>query len=51
MIEITIKIGQRQSLTNTGEHQQSGFYDDRERDRDSDDLILSLGWQPSEICG
>ncbi|MGK7882798.1 MAG: type IV pilin protein [Crocosphaera sp.] len=31
-------------------HQQAGFYNDRERDSDSDDLYLSLGLQPSEVC-
>ena len=53
VVKITFlgKDGQRQSLVRKGEHQQAGFYDDRDRDRDSDDLILSLGWQPSEVCG
>ncbi|WP_107666972.1 type II secretion system protein [Cyanothece sp. BG0011] len=40
----------RQSPVNGSLHHQPGFYEDRERDRNSDDLTLSLGWQPSEVC-
>ncbi len=40
----------RQSRVDSNEHHQAGFYNDRERDRNSDDLILSLGWQPPEAC-
>lgn len=40
----------RQSPVNHSLHHQPGFYEDRERDRNSDDLILSLGWQPPEVC-
>ncbi|EAZ92470.1 type II secretion system protein [Crocosphaera chwakensis] len=40
----------RQSPVNGSLHHQPGFYNDRERDRNSDDLILSLGWQPREVC-
>ncbi|ACB52091.1 putative general secretion pathway protein G [Crocosphaera subtropica ATCC 51142] len=45
------KDREKQSANTRNLHQQSGFYDDRERDRNSDDLILSLGWQPPEVCG
>lgn len=38
------------NATSLSFHQQAGFYNDRERDRDSDDLYLSLGLQPSEVC-
>ncbi|MGB5768539.1 MAG: prepilin-type N-terminal cleavage/methylation domain-containing protein [Crocosphaera sp.] len=52
VIKITFlgKDGERQSTTDSSLHQQRGFYDDRERDSNSDDLILSLGLQPAEVC-
>ena len=42
---------EKQSNDTRNLHQQSGFYDDKERKSSSDDLILSLGWQPPGVCG
>lgn len=54
IIKITFlgKDIERQSPPNNGSlHRQPGFYNDQERDKDSDDLILSLGVQPTATCG
>lgn len=53
IVKITFfgKDKDRQSSVTNIAHQQSGFYNDKERDRNSDDLILSLGLQPSHLCG
>ncbi|MDJ0510497.1 MAG: prepilin-type N-terminal cleavage/methylation domain-containing protein [Crocosphaera sp.] len=52
IVKITFlgKDGERQTSTSSREHHQPGFHDDRERDSNSDDLILSLGVQPIEPC-
>ncbi len=44
------KDQEKQSNNTRNLHQEPGFYNDRERRIDSDDLILSLGLQPSEVC-
>ncbi len=44
------KDQQKQSNDTRNLHQEPGFYNDRERKSNSDDLILSLGRQPSEVC-
>ncbi|MDJ0598108.1 MAG: prepilin-type N-terminal cleavage/methylation domain-containing protein [Crocosphaera sp.] len=41
----------RNSPTSPILHHQPGFYNDKERSNLSDDLILSLGLQPPEVCG
>ncbi len=53
VIKITFfgKNNQRDSPVDSSLHQQAGIYNDRDRDSNSDDLILSLGWQPSVVCG
>ena len=52
VVKITFfgKNKNRESIVNRNEHHQAGFHEDRERDRNSDDLILSLGLQPREVC-
>lgn len=44
------KDREKQSNDTRDLHQQPGFYNDRERKDSSDDLILSLGLQPPEVC-
>ncbi len=53
IIKITFlgKDIERQSPRKSSLHHEPGFHDDRERNQNSDDLILSLGVQPIEICG
>ncbi|MEL4896152.1 type II secretion system protein [Crocosphaera sp. Alani8] len=53
VVKITFfgKNDNRDSGVNLSLHHQAGFYNDRETNINSDDLILSLGLQPSEVCG
>ncbi|MGK7941221.1 MAG: type IV pilin protein [Crocosphaera sp.] len=49
IIKITFlgKDGERQISTSSSLNHEPGFHNDRERDSNSDDLILSLGVQPT----